>query len=89
MEEKAGGSRQEGENMEGGRGGGRERYIFVIRRVNTSPTKSSRGIHLPPFQIEVGGTKTQIGLRGHGQRIATDQVRVPSPMIGPYKLDSR
>ena len=33
--------------------------------------------------------KTQIDLRGHCSAIATDHVRVPSPMIGQYTLDLR
>ncbi len=34
--------------------------IFVISGGNAPPTKSSRGILLPPFQIEVGSTKEQL-----------------------------
>ena len=33
--------------------------IFVIPGGNTPPTNSNGGILLPPFQIEVGGTKEQ------------------------------
>ena len=31
--------------------------LFVIPGGNALPKKSNRGIFLPPFQIEVGGTK--------------------------------
>ena len=35
------------------------------------------------------GRKNSDWPTGSRQRIATDHVRVPSPMIGQYKLDSR